>query len=82
MQLAIDGNFCAEPIQQCRLCLQVATLADVTQTDGQKLETWVYSRSKERRGSILKWPGQGKSSKVTWNKWVEFLDSLLVTPGP
>ena len=49
MQLTIDSNFSAEAIQQCCLWLQVTTLADVTQTDRQRLETWAYSRSAERR---------------------------------
>ena len=40
MQLALDGNYNLRLIQQCRLYLQAATLADIINADRTQLEEW------------------------------------------
>ena len=68
MQLAIDGNFCVRSIQQCRMWLQAATLADISHADGRRLEAWAYVQSTKGRESTLKWTNQGKPPRTTWKK--------------
>ena len=78
-QLALDVNFKLELIHQCWLCLHVATLADVVNTEGSQLETWAYSRPGQ--ASRLKWPSQGEPSKTPRAEWRLLLKLLLSTYG-
>ena len=43
MQLAVDGKFSLKKIQQCRMFLTAATLADITNAEGQRVEKWALS---------------------------------------
>ena len=79
MQIAIDGRFNLTLIQQCRLFLQVNTVADISTAMGTQLETW--SRHSKGRPSKLEWPNQGRPSRKVWEEWNRFLDSLLISVG-
>ena len=79
MQLAIEGGFNLTRIQQCRLLLQVNTVADISTAMGTKLEPWC--RHSKGRLSKLRWPNQGHPSKRAWTEWNKLLDSLLTTFG-
>ena len=79
MQLALDGNYKLRLIQQCRMYLQVATLADIINAEGNQLEEWAYTGP--GRASSLIWPQQGKPSRAAWAEWRRFLNSMLSTYG-
>ena len=79
MQLAIDGRFNLNHIQQCRLYLQVATLADVSNAEGTRLEKWAMTKT--GRTSKITWPNQGIPSYAAWQEWRRFLRSLLTIYG-
>ena len=79
MQLAIDGNFNLNLIQQCRLYLKVATMADVCNVSGDRLEEGIFSRVV--RPSTLSWPRQEQPSRRAWTEWRRFLTSFLSTYG-
>jgi hypothetical protein len=73
-------------INNCRLYLQVHTLAEITDTDGIRIlpeaftgshcgnptqpELWKYSKS------TLRWPIQPKPPATAWKKWQYFLRQL------
>ena len=79
MQIAMDGNLNLRLIQQCRLWLQVCTLADICDASGRKVEKWALAQ----RGwkSVLKWVRQGEPSARAWREWRRMLKSLVTVAG-
>ena len=75
MQLALDGNFDLPLIQQCRMWLQVATMADVSDASGRRLESWAFKR--RGRQSTMRWSQQGEPSKKAWREWRQLLSSMV-----
>lgn len=70
-----------EHLNQCRLYLQVITLADIVSADGRR----ILPEAKVGLGvpnctSNLEWPKQGKPGKVSWQQWSHHL-SFLETVG-
>ena len=76
MQLALDGKYKLKLIQQCRLWLQVCTLADICDAAGKQIEKWAFK--KKGRKSKLKWMQQEEPSRKAWGEWRRFLCSLVV----
>ena len=64
MQLAMDGNFNLAYVQQCQLWKQVATIADISNPMGLRLEQLAFQEGS--RESSLAWPEQGSPSAVSW----------------
>ena len=79
MQVALDGNYNLRLIQQCRLRLQVCTLADICDAAGRRVEKWAF-HNKGRR-STLRWMAQGEPSGKAWRAWSKFLQSLVTVTG-
>lgn len=75
MQVALDGNFKLVLIQQCRIWLQVATLADICDAAGRRVEKWAFTR----RGRVSKmiWSRQGEPGAKAWREWRRLLSSLV-----
>ena len=71
MQLALDGIYNLKLIQQCRLWLQVVTLADICDPVGTKIEKWAFGE--RGRNSNLHWIRQGDPSPAAWSKWKKLL---------
>ena len=81
MQLALDGNFKSNTIQQCRMWTCIVTLVEIATADGKRLEVWAFHRDGERQTSKLQWRNQGRPSRAAWKKWVQFLESLTMATG-
>ena len=79
MQIALDGNFNLRLIQQCRLRLQVCTLADICDASGRKVEKWALAQ--RGRQSVLNWVRQGEPSVKAWREWRRMLRSLVIVAG-
>ena len=77
MQVALDGNYNLKLIQQCRLRLQVCTLADICDAAGRRVEKWAYHNSR----STLRWMAQGEPSGKAWKEWRKLLQSLVTVTG-
>ena len=79
MQLALDGNYDLKLIQQCCLWLQVGTVANISNSNRNRIEKWAFSK-KGRRGK-LHWINQGEPSSAAWKAWKKYLKLLLSTYG-
>ena len=79
MRLTLNGLFNLRLIQQFRLHLQAAKLADVCDVEGTKTKQWAYHTP--GWNNRLHWPTQGHSSWVAWSKCKHFLNSLLGDPS-
>ena len=66
-------------IQQCRLWLQVCTLADICDASGRKVEKWALAQ--QGRQSVLKWVRQGEPSVKAWREWWRMLRYLVTVAG-
>ena len=75
MQIALDGQYDMNKIQQCRLRLRVCTLADICDASGRRIERWALTGS--GRDSTLKWIRQGEPSAAAWREWRRMIKSLL-----
>jgi len=64
-------------LNQCRLYLQVITLADITSADGKHiiLDVFIGCPLTDRK-STLKWPNQQRPSTTTWELWSTALRTL------
>ena len=74
MQIALDGKYDMRKIQQCRLRMQVCTLADICDASGRKVESWAMTGPGRR--SKLKWIRQGQPSPSAWREWRRMIRSL------
>ena len=79
MRLALDSHFNLRLIQKCCLYLQVATLANVCDEEGTKIEQWAFHTT--GRKIKLHWPTQGHPSQIARAEWKRFLNSLLGNPS-
>jgi len=90
MQDFLNANLPMKDLQtlnNCRLYLQVTTLAELTMHDGIcLLEVGLqcgknFPSLKMTSQSLLKWPNQPNPSKKAWYLWTQTIQSLYTKPG-
>jgi hypothetical protein len=66
-------------INYCQLYLQVTTIADITTSDGKRIQTEIMDRDRNdtRRDQTIDWPFQQKPGKIECTKWQEYLRQTL-----
>ena len=65
-------------IQQCRLYLRAATLADVCTIGGDRVERKVLEGERKRESKLI-WPNQGDLTERHWRVWKKFLGTFTET---
>ena len=64
-------------MNNCRLYLQIVTLADITDPTGAKIEEWAWNGIRER-SSTLSWPRQERPSEKVWIWWRRHIRRLYI----
>jgi len=90
MQDFLNTNLSTKDLQtlnNCRMYLQVTTLAELSTHDGIHLLKVGLQRGnnsptlKTISQSLLKWPNQPNPSKKAWHLWTQTIQSLYTKPG-
>jgi hypothetical protein len=69
-------------IHRCRLYLHVATMSDITTSDGKTIHNaWFAPDTEKPSKSIHRWPRQDSPNRAAWKAWSNFLWSLCSGSG-
>ncbi|MGH7974595.1 MAG: hypothetical protein ACREBR_03650, partial [bacterium] len=72
----------AQMINQCRMFLQVVTVADIATGDGRTVgKTYIEGKRDEHRISNYSWPIQSNPSERSWQVWRKALRTLCQQPN-
>ncbi len=82
-----DANIPPGKLNNCRLHLQVTTLAKISDHTGTKLLDGIFLRGQEMPSlqdiskSLFQWPYQPNPSKQAWKLWTRMIQTLYTNPG-